>query len=243
MQAKLSNDKAMFKGWTEKRVIHRPTLYDLLIKEGVRFSFRRDDILYPDGKGYVVGLDQIIYEALSHGISKKRVDELVDKSAKLLFQTNRLWHFFNKIFHIDLRIPLIAGYFTIAPIKSNLVTTRGKQAAVELINGVTATPVTAIAIGTGTNAAAAGDTALQTESTTNGSARGAATTSSVTTSTTNDTAQWVKTFNLTGSFAFTEEGLFDNNTSGGNMLARQVYSAVNVVNGDSLQITHKVQAS
>jgi hypothetical protein len=231
------------KGWTEKRLINRPTLFRLLQKEGVRFSFAEESILIPDANGYVVTLEQIVFEALNFGLSKKVVDRCIDKSSKLLFQTNRIWSFFKKVFNIDLRIPLIAGYFTVAPIKANLVTTRGKQAAVEQINGVTTSPMTAIAIGVDNTAASASQTALISESTTNGTARGAATTSSVTTSTTNDTAQWVKTFTITGTFAIVEEGIFDNNSSGGNMLARQVFSAVNVVSGDSLQITHKVQAS
>lgn len=245
MQRTLNNppEPTKLKGWTEKRLINRPKLYDLLVKEGVKFSFWRDEILNPDANGYVVDLQQIVFEALNFGISKERVDELIDKSSRALFQTNKFWDFCKKNFGIDLRVPLFTGYFTFSAIKNNLVTTRGKQGAVELINGVTATAFTAIAIGIGTNAAAAGDTALQSESTTGGTARGAATTSSVTTTTTSDTAQWVKTFTITNTFAITEEGLFDNNASGGNMLARQVFSAVNVVNGDSLQITHKVQAS
>ena len=52
--------------------------------------------------------------------------------------------------------------------------------------------------------------------------------------------QWVKLFTFTGSFAITEEGLFDNNTSGGNILASQSFSAVNVVATDTFQVTHKV---
>ena len=100
-------------------------------------------------------------------------------------------------------------------------------------------PATAIAIGIGTG----GTTALNSESTTNGAQRGAATITNTTTTTTNDTEQWVKTFSLTGSFAFTEEGILDNNTSGGNLVAYQTYSAVNVVSGDSFQITHKIKAA
>lgn len=122
----------------------------------------------------------------------------------------------------------------------NLVVTVGKAGIAGLINGVVTNFYDYIAIGTGTTAAAAGDTALETEISTNGGARALATLSRVTTSTTNDTAQFVVTFNFTGSFAVTEAGILDA-ASTGNLLCRQVFSAVNVVNGDSLQITWKVQ--
>lgn len=167
---------------------------------------------------------------------------LVDKDGniKAIFHWNFLGKLINKWFGKDIRIPYITGVWSTKPIIENLVTTVGKGIISGQLNGVTTAPVTAIAIGIGTTGAAAGDTALQSESTTNGAQRGAATCTRQTTTTTNDTAQLVKTFTFTGSFAITEEGLFDNNTSGGNMLARQVFSAVNVISGDTLQITHKI---
>ncbi len=181
--------------------------------------------------------------AAKNGFSEDYVSKLIDLAAKPMFKENKLWRLAHKLFNVDLQIPLLFGNWTTKAISANLVTTRGKQIIAEQLNGVTTAPVTAIAIGIGTTAANAADTTLESESTTDGTARGAATASSVNTATTKDTAQWVKTFSLLGSFAITEEGLFDNNTSGGNMLARQVFSAVNVVSGDSLQITHKVAFS
>jgi len=181
--------------------------------------------------------------AAKNGLPEDYVSKLIDLAAKPMFKENRLWKLVHRFFNLDLQIPFLFGNWTTKAISANLVTTRGKQIIAEQLNGVTTAPVTAIAIGVGTNAAAAGDTTLQTESTTDGTARGAATVSSVNTTTTKDTAQWVKTFSILNTFAITEEGLFDNNTSGGNMLARQVFSAVNVINGDSLQITHKVAFS
>lgn len=170
---------------------------------------------------------------------------LMDKhgNAKPMFHWNILGRLIAKYFGKDLKINHITGMWSTKPVMENLVTTGGKGIIAGQVNGVTTSPVTAIAIGIGTTAAAAGDTALESESTTNGAGRGAATCTRVTTTTTNDTSQWVKTFTFTGSFAITEEGLFDNNTSGGNMLARQVFSAVNVVDGDTLQITHKIKYS
>lgn len=124
----------------------------------------------------------------------------------------------------------------------NLVVDAGKAAVAGLINGVITNFFEHIAIGTGTVAAAAGDTALGAEITTGGGARAAGTTSRVTTTVTNDTAQVVFTFAFTASFAVTEAGLLDS-ISAGTLLARQVFAAVNVVSGDSLQITWKIKAA
>lgn len=125
----------------------------------------------------------------------------------------------------------------------NLIVNAGKaQVAGLILADVAGTAFDYIAIGTGTNAAAATDTTLQTEITTGGGARAAGTGTRVTTSVTNDTAQLVVTFNFTSSFAVTESGIL-NASSSGTMLCRQVFSAINVANGDSLQITWKVQVS
>jgi len=231
MKNRFFGDSNKTKGWTEKRLIDTAKFRKLVLLYGV--------ILNHDA-AYKYNFTYIYRKASEQGLSKELLANLIDMSAKKMFASNRLWAFVNKYFHKDLKIPFLFGIWTTKAWKQNLVTTRGKQVVADQLNGVSSTAVTAIAIGTGTNAAAAGDTALQTESTTNGGSRGAATTSHVTTTTTNDTAQWVKTFTFTGSIAVTEEGLFDNNASGGNMLARQVFSAVNVVNTDTLQITHKV---
>ncbi len=125
----------------------------------------------------------------------------------------------------------------------NLVTSAGKAGAASRLNGAgSEAAFTYIAVGTGTNAAAAGDTALQTELAASGLSRANATASRVTTSVTNDTAQLVYTFSVTGTQAVTESGVL-NASSSGVLLARQVFSAVNVVNGDSLQVTWKFQCS
>lgn len=122
---------------------------------------------------------------------------------------------------------------------SNLITNAGLAEVAGLINGVTSGPFDYIAVGTGTTAAAAGNTTLETEIADSGLSRAQGTTSRVTTTQTNDTAQVTKTFSVTGTKAVTEAGLLDA-SSGGVLLARQVFSAVNVINGDSLQITWKI---
>lgn len=163
---------------------------------------------------------------------------LFDKNGKpkKMFAGNLLWQLVKKYFDKDFQF-FPFGVWTDKAIIANTVTTVGKQISAQQVGGTTTAPVTAIAIGTGTPSS----TALGTESTTNGAARGAATVTNQTTTLTGDTERWVKTFTLSGSFAFTEEGLFDNNTSGGNMLASQSYSAVNVVSGDQYQVTHNVK--
>lgn len=138
---------------------------------------------------------------------------------------------FNKSF-------LLGSYTNVLNI-SNLITNAGAAGVASRINGDgSEAAFTYIAVGTGTTAAAATDTTLQTELATSGLSRAAATASRVTTDVTNDTAQLVKTFTVTGTAAVTESGVL-NAASSGVLLARQVFSAINVVNGDSLQVTWK----
>lgn len=125
----------------------------------------------------------------------------------------------------------------------NLVTNAGFAGIASRINGAGSEAVaTYLAVGTGTTAAAAGDTALQTEITDSGLARVSATASRVTTTVTNDTAQLTTTFSVTGTKAVTEAGYL-NAASSGTLFARSVFSAVNVVNGDSLQLTYKIKVA
>ena len=101
------------------------------------------------------------------------------------------------------------------------------------------TAFTAMAIGIGTPST----TALGSESTTNGGTRRSGGNVTLTIPNTS-TAQWVSTFTFTGSLAITEEGLFNSGTSSaGTMLASQSFSVINVINTDTLQITHQVSFS
>ena len=169
-----------------------------------------------------------------------------DGNIKPIFQENRITAFllkkgiFSPSFVTRYRdIVPIFGAWREKKILRNLVVTAGKAGMASRCNGDGGEAAfTYIAVGTGTNAASAGDTTLQTETSTSGLGRAAATASRVTTTVTNDTAQLVKTFSVTGSVAVTESGVF-NASSSGTMLARQVFSAINVVNGDSLQVTWK----
>lgn len=174
-------------------------------------------------------------------LSGETTIRLFDKNGnpKKLFSVNGLWKFFHNHFNLDIKLPVLFGFWTFDGVKANTITTKGKEITAKQLGGTTTAPVTAIALGIGSPSA----TALGSEITTAGGQRGAATVTNTTTDSTGDTEQWVKTFTFTGSFAITEEGLFDNNSTGGNMLASQSFSAINVVDTDTLQITHKVKVA
>ncbi len=84
--------------------------------------------------------------------------------------------------------------------------------------------------------AAAADTALSTEVET----RASGTESTVTTTQTGDTYQSQGTVSITATRAVDESGLFDASTTG-NMITSATLSIINLLNGDSLQLTWKVQ--
>lgn len=126
---------------------------------------------------------------------------------------------------------------------NNTITNTGKAASISRL-GVSAgtTAFTYLAVGSGTTAAAATDTTLQTEITSPSMARAAATVTQETTTTTGDTLQLVKQWTATTALTVTECGAL-NASSAGVVLGRQVFSAVNVASSDTLQVTYKfVQA-
>jgi hypothetical protein len=93
-----------------------------------------------------------------------------------------------------------------------------------------------VAIGTGATAEAASQTALVTEVET----RVAGTSTRQTTSVANDTYRVVGTVSITATRALQESGLFDA-SSAGNMFTRGVFTTINLVNGDSIQVTWNLQ--
>lgn len=146
--------------------------------------------------------------------------------------------------------PLL-GYWAKSKHYKNGITDAGRAAVASRINGSGgAAAFTAIGQGTGTTAYNAADTTLQTEVKADGTAASgvhalataSVTASRVTTTVTNDTAQLVGTVSETATIAVTESGVFNADTNG-TLLCRQTFTAVNVVNGDSLQFTWKVKAA
>jgi hypothetical protein len=115
----------------------------------------------------------------------------------------------------------------------NLVVTAGKNYVADRIKN-NSTVMSHMDIGTGTAAAAAGNTALGSES-----ARTALTSSTVT----DNEIVYVDTFAAgTGTGAITEAGIF-NASSGGTMLCRTVFSVVNKGASDAMTITWTVTVS
>lgn len=115
----------------------------------------------------------------------------------------------------------------------NLVVTVGKGFIASRMKDATATAMTHMEVGTGTTAAAVGDTALQT------AVAASRVTLTSTTVTTNNVA-YVATFPAgTGTGALTEAGLF-NAASVGTMLCRTVFSVINKGAADTLGITWTV---
>jgi len=126
--------------------------------------------------------------------------------------------------------------------RKNIVTNVGLAAIVRLIGaGLTENKFSHVAIGTGTTAESATDTALVAEV-----KRKSATVSQVTTTITGDTVLFEATFSsadtLSGSHNISEAGVF-NASTGGILLARKVFSAVpvNWDAGDQLTIRYYVQ--
>jgi hypothetical protein len=115
----------------------------------------------------------------------------------------------------------------------NLVVTAGKNWVADRMNNVN-TVMTHMAVGTGTTAAAAGNTTLVTEND-----RNALTSTTVTANAVAYVATWAAG---DGTAALTEAGLFDA-ASAGDMLARTVFSVVNKGAADSMTITWTITVS
>jgi hypothetical protein len=118
----------------------------------------------------------------------------------------------------------------------NLVVTTGKNFVASRMAGTSASVMSHMAIGTGSVAAATGDTTLGSES-----ARVALTSTTVT----DNDVVYVATFSAgtpSSSAAITEAAIL-NASSGGAMLCRTVFAQINKGTSDSLSISWTVSAS
>ena len=142
---------------------------------------------------------------------------------------------------MDLNSPLaMKGRLTIAindevvQVVDNLVVTTGKGYVASRMKDASATAMSHMAVGTGSTAAAAGDTALGSES-----ARIALTSTTVS----GADVTYVATFAAgTGTAALTEAAIL-NASSSGTMLCRTVFPVVNKQSTDSMSVTWTVTAS
>jgi hypothetical protein len=111
----------------------------------------------------------------------------------------------------------------------NLVVNTGLNFMTSRMKDTTLAAMTHMAVGSGTTAAAAGDTALETQI----SARVSLTSTTVT----SNAIEYVAAFGAgVSTGAITEAGIFNASTSG-TMLCRTVFSVVNKAAADTLQIT------
>ena len=116
----------------------------------------------------------------------------------------------------------------------NIVVTAGKGFVASRMEGTSAGVMSHMAVGTSTTAAAAGQTALVSES-----ARVALASTSVSSAVVTYTATFPAG---TGTAALTEAGIL-NASSGGTMLCRTVFSVVNKGSADAMTITWTVTVS
>ena len=116
----------------------------------------------------------------------------------------------------------------------NLVVTAGKVFVASRMKDATATAMSHMAVGTNATAAAAGDTALGTES--------ARVTLTSTTASTN-TIVYVATFPAgTGTAALTEAGIL-NASSSGTLLCRTVFTTINKGSADAMTVSWTITVS
>lgn len=128
---------------------------------------------------------------------------------------------------------------------ATVFTSVGKGIVAKRMIGATPAQITPNFQGIGVGATGAartavvGDTALSTEVETRVNTNAFTT---VTTTLTNDTAQLVQTTTATATRAVDEAGLFDAVTTG-NMFLSATFAVINLVSGDSLQLTWKWQST
>lgn len=116
----------------------------------------------------------------------------------------------------------------------NLVVTAGKNYVISRMKDSTATPMSHMAIGTSSTAAAAGNTALGAEV-----ARVALSSATITTNTITYVASYPAG---TATGALTESAIL-NSASGGTMLCRTVFGVINKSSGDQMTISWVITVS
>ncbi len=113
---------------------------------------------------------------------------------------------------------------------ADVFTQTGEELFTDILDGTTAAPTWAIAMGTGAGAAAKGDTALTTESPEDRVA-------STMTQPAADQNQWLSLITATGTRAIIECGVFNQVADGGIMIQRSDFSAINIDSGDKIEFT------
>lgn len=130
------------------------------------------------------------------------------------------------------------GVLVDSMVVKNLVVTAGKNWIASRMIGTSSAVMSHMAVGSGTTAAAVGDTTLQSEFAWGRQAFNVA--ASATGNTVTYSANFPAGSGNNG--AMTEAGIF-NNSTGGTMLCHTVFPVVNKADGDSINITWSVTAS
>ncbi len=179
-----------------------------------------------------------------HDVNAAQVDEfyhdqILGRQKRLLDRAVQAGqHFacgFGLVGTVMLKLFTPEGGLTQVSMGANLVVTTGKNAVIDRLQAASPAVHDYQAIGTGNTAAAAGDTALQTEVGTR--VQGTLSQPAATTD------RLVSTFAAgNGTAALTETGRL-NAASTGNLFARQVFATINKGAGDSLQVTHDITIS
>ena len=132
------------------------------------------------------------------------------------------------------------GKTVLKQVSENLTPNTGLAGFIKRMGGDVSTDgFTYLALGTGTTAATATDTTLETEITDSGLARASATVSYETTTTAGDTLQLYKSFTATGSKNVSEIGILNDATTGV-LGGRVVKTAVPLEADDVYSVTYQV---
>lgn len=153
--------------------------------------------------------------------------------------------------------PTLLGFLSLAKIlrdgtrieyglaSARVVTTAGVNFLVDAMQGTVEPEILKYhGIGTGTNAEAVGDTALQTELTTQYNPDSTRATGTLAEGASANIFRTVGTNTVDSAVAITEHGIFSQAaTGGGTLLDRTVFSVINLADGDSLQSTYELTFS
>lgn len=196
--------------------------------------------------GRELNLREIAHWGLPHPGLDDRINAWRASNAKHLWRgvrralaarALRLANFYGSLYlvHVSAGEPIELGLASM-----RVVTTAGVNYIVDVFqNSVEAENLKYHGLGTGTNAEASGDTALQTELSTQYNPNDTRATGTTTEGASANIYRTVATNTVDGTAAVTEHGIFSQAaTGGGTLLDRSVFSAVNMVSGDGLQSTY-----
>lgn len=159
---------------------------------------------------------------------------------KKAWQDNSVWRFIHRLFGVDIRIPFLTGGWTDVYSGKNLIVNTGLAGLASRFNGDGGEAAfTYLAVGSGTTAVTATDTALETEITTGGLERAAATVSRETENVTNDKGKLTHQWTASATLSVTELGVL-NAASAGTMFSRKIITTKNVESGDTLTGTYTI---